>query len=405
MTQSPVLSICVPSRNRQVYFQQTILDLVRNPRTDVEFVVADNSDAPDIMNDFMAGVHDSRIRYLPSIDRVLPMEDNWERVMEAARGEWVVFIGDDDYVDPDLASIILDVVKRAPETEVIGWNRLTYKWPGFRPFAGNMPVPLMHRVVRYPHALLMKRMFLWENSTHMPANPFTVYHGAVRRSLALSMRTRYGGRFFEHPVVDYEFACKIVQSARRLVYVERPMSVLGTCADSNSAAANNFEKSLENYEELIRETGGGAEKSEWMEGFPFRGHLGIAGAIMGTQHWFKTKYRFPAEGWEKNFVRALALDCRHSQSRRAFDLQVELCRRALSDWKKGAYLSLFDPVYLERHNVPAYTGIKDNLLYVAEEIGDAQTPGAVHDIVKQMLPPQADLAYELGGSLPQTSAA
>ena len=43
MSDQPKLSICVPSRNRQDCFRQTILDLVANPRADVEFVIADTA--------------------------------------------------------------------------------------------------------------------------------------------------------------------------------------------------------------------------------------------------------------------------------------------------------------------------------------------------------------------------
>jgi glycosyltransferase involved in cell wall biosynthesis len=396
MSEAPRLSICVPSRNRQIYFQHTIRDLLRNPRGDIEIVAADNSDDPAIMNAFMATRADPRLRYLPSTDRCLPMEDNWERVLEAATGDWIVVIGDDDYVDPDLADILAGIALRAPQTEMVGWARLTYKWPGFREFAGNMTLPLTNRVTRYPQQALVDRLFRWEQATHMPANPFTIYHGAVRRDFAQALKARYGGRHFEHPVVDYEFGCKVVNSARHLVYVERSMSVLGTCPESNSAAANNFEKSLENYETLIRETGGGEEMSALMGDFPFRGHLGIAGAIMSVQHWFKTKYRFPVDGWEANFARALALDCRHSESRRAYDLQVELCRRALSGWRRGRFLEHFQPVYIERRNIPAYTGMKDGYLYVDERIGGAETPGRLHDIVKQIIGRPDDLVYALG---------
>ena len=56
---TPALSVCVPSRNRQHTFQQTIRDLLASPRRDVEFVFADNSDDPTIADDFMAGIDDA----------------------------------------------------------------------------------------------------------------------------------------------------------------------------------------------------------------------------------------------------------------------------------------------------------------------------------------------------------
>ena len=81
MPDVPKLSICVPSRNRQDCFRQTISDLTANPRTDVEFVFADNSDDPTIMDEFMRAINDPRIVYLPSGPLPLSMADNWERTV------------------------------------------------------------------------------------------------------------------------------------------------------------------------------------------------------------------------------------------------------------------------------------------------------------------------------------
>ena len=400
MSETPKLSIGVPSRNRQAY----IRDLIRNPRTDIEFVFADNSDDPSIMNHFMAGIDDPRVRYIPSTSQCLPMEDNWERVADASSGQWLCIIGDDDYVDTDLPDILSEIERREPRIEVVGWSRLTYNWPGFRALAGNMSIQMGNRAARFSQQQLIRGMFLWENAGHVPSNPFTIYHGAIKRSFAHKMRETFNGRFFEHPVVDYEYACKIVHSARHIIYVERPLSVLGACPKSNSAAIGNFEKSLENYKALVAETGGGQEMSAWMDGFPFNAPLGVAGSIMGTQHWFKSKYNFPVDGWEENFIAAMARDCGRAETRRTFDMQVELCRQALATWRNGRFLKQFSPHYIERMNAPVYTGMLNNTLYIDEKIGGAATPAALFDIVKCLVDQPENINFLMGTrSLPSAA--
>ena len=403
MFDRPRLSICVPSRNRQVYFQQTIRDLIRDPDPDIEFVFADNSDDPRIMDEFIAGIDDPRVQYLRSEDRCLAMEDNWERTAAAARGEWISIIGDDDFIDTSLCGILAEIQRQAPETECVGWSRLVYRWPNYRPTPGNIAVQTGNKAFRFPREQLIGGMFRWENAGRVPSDPFTIYHGAVRRGMLDKIHATFGRRHFEHPVVDYEYACKIIHSARHLVYLQRPISVLGACQESNSAAVNNFEKSIENYETLLQETGGGAEASEWMRGFPFKAHLGLAGCVMGTQHWFKSKYSFPVEGWEKNFVVALAKDCSFSETRRAFDLQVELCRRTLADWRGGAYLKFFEPCYVEKADLPAYTGLSGDALYLDDRIGDACTPAEVFAIVRAIIDRPEDISYELKSGLKKGS--
>ncbi len=66
----PRLSICVPSRNRQTWFAQTINALLENPRDDLEFVFADNSDDATIMADVIkAHRDDPRVVFLPPARR------------------------------------------------------------------------------------------------------------------------------------------------------------------------------------------------------------------------------------------------------------------------------------------------------------------------------------------------
>ena len=79
MTHVPTLSICVPSRNRQVYFQAVIRALTSSLRHDIELVFVDNSDDPTVMDAFIQPyLVDPRVRYVPSGATVRPMVDNWE---------------------------------------------------------------------------------------------------------------------------------------------------------------------------------------------------------------------------------------------------------------------------------------------------------------------------------------
>jgi glycosyltransferase involved in cell wall biosynthesis len=391
----PKLSICVPSRNRQDTFQQTITDLIFNPRADVEFVFADNSDDPAIMNGFMAGIADPRIRYLPAPSETLPMQDNWERTMAATTGEWIIFIGDDDYVDPDAIDIIHEIIRRQPATEVISWNRPSFKWPSYRPFAGNFNFSLRNDVIRLDRAMLVQRMFRWEGATHVPAAPFTVYHGAVSRRAAEEVKRRYGGRYFEHPTVDFDFGFKLLFTARDFVFINRPLSILGATEKSNSAAVGRYRRAMENYDTFLRDQGNRFETGGAMDDFPFKSSLGVASSIMSAQHWFKTHYRIRIDGWEENFVRALAIDCGRAIDRDEFDMHAELCRRAIAGFAKGKYSHAFAPRFTEG-SAGIFTGLNGTVLYVDERIGDCRTPAELYGILQSLIEPASALKYTFG---------
>ena len=81
--------------------------LARSEGQDFEVVVADNSDDPAPLADYLTNqLADPRFRLLPPEASVLPMVSNWERALEHARGRWISVIGDDDYIDPRLVAII-----------------------------------------------------------------------------------------------------------------------------------------------------------------------------------------------------------------------------------------------------------------------------------------------------------
>ncbi len=140
MTATPTLTICVPSRNRQYTFKETIRSLVISPRLDIQFVFADNSDDPSIMDAFMKDIlGDPRVTYLRSAERVYPMNENWERCIDAATGDFICVIGDDDYVDPDVADVLADLCANEKDVDVFVWNRLAYNWPDNRDIARRSP--------------------------------------------------------------------------------------------------------------------------------------------------------------------------------------------------------------------------------------------------------------------------
>lgn len=397
---APTLTICVPSRNRQRTFLQTIRDLLASPRRDVEFVLADNSDDPDIANDYMAGISDPRIRYLPSADRTLPMQDNWERTMRAATGDWVTFIGDDDYADPDVIDTIAAITARRPAVDAVGWARPSFKWPDYRPFAGNACVALGNAAYLADRQEQLQTLFLWKGAAPIPKTSFSAYHGAVRRSAMERIRAGFSDRYFEHPTVDFDCSCKLLLTARELVYVDRPFSVLGATAASNSSAMGRFSRVNEINAALKSEDGPRFD----VDGFPFTSRLGVAGSILATFNWFATRYGLPLVGWEENFFRALAVDCGKAEDRESFDRHVAACREAIAGWQDGKWLSAFNPRFTSRSQAAGYTGLLGTNLFVDESVGGCATPAQFYRLLQSMMAPASDIRFAFDGVAAEAAA-
>lgn len=395
MSDTPKLSICVPSRNRQACFQQTIRDLVASPRTDIEFVLADNSDDPRIMDGFIAAIDDPRVRYLPSVERTLSMMDNWERTVAASTGAWVCVIGDDDYVDPDVVDLIAAIEERDSKVDAIGWNRAAFQWGSARGEEKSVTLSMANRIIRSSHQAILDRLFGWLGATHVPQCPFGIYHGAVHRGTILRIKAQFANRCFEHPVVDYDFCHKLLASSNNLVYIDRPMSILGVSTESNSAAVGNAKASESAREAYLNENGDTFEVATVEGGFPFTQDTGVAGSIMAAQQWFKRKYDFRFPNWEGNFIRAIANECAIWRDRDDYDRYVAICRAAFQAWENGKYLKYFTPHYVERKPDGYFFGVNRRNLVINQDIGNATTPAEFYSIARQILPDAAEIAINL----------
>ena len=395
---SPLLSICVPSRNRQVYFQETIRALTASLRLDVEFVLADNSDNAAIMNDFMAErIGDPRIRYLPATAKALPMMDNWERALAAATGRYVAFIGDDDYLDPDLAVFILNL-ERMIQPDAIAWSGPNYLWPTPGSHPRSVAISLSTRVSRMPKPVLLRKAFLWEGASHVPLSGFSIYHGALSRKLLDRIRTMGNGRYFEFPVLDYEMAFKAILLGEVFIHSQRPFSVLGACPLSNSVTIGNLTAERAAQRVFFAEHGWNLNEAEWMHDTPFRTWHGVTACIYIIQHWLTHRIGMTQDGHEENLVHALARNCSLYRDPEDFAVITGEIRDALSVWHGGRHLDGFAPKFIQSPPVQSttrFTGLgPKNLLHFPDNIAGASTPGELFALMSDLLCPAQDVAID-----------
>lgn len=392
---APFLTICVPSRNRQRYFRETIGFLLESQREDVEFVFADNSDDPAVMNGFMADKVDARVTYLPAPPDTLSMKDNWERCLEAATGRWISVIGDDDLIDPDLADALKIAIALKPGLEAFGWSSLKYDWVTDSSPPRNVHVPLEATFHDMPQPLLFRRAFRWDDAGVTLTCGFSVYHSAISRGLLDRVKARFGGRYFEHPTLDYDNAMKNVAIGRDFVYCRRPFSIFGTCPESNTSAAWSPRRFAETIARTKTEFGRDYENDPWMAGFPFDTMLGMPASVVQAQQYLRFTYGLGLAGWEANFARSAAMYCGKFNDPEDFAAVTERYRTAFGAYRGGMFLKDFLPVFTPKREGKLYTGPMGSDLYVDDRIGGATSPASFYRAVNGLLSRPADLAAEL----------
>ena len=124
---SPKLSIIIPTRNRQYYALQCVKTLLKIQGNEYEIVVHDNSD-DDSLKEMLASYVDSeKVFYAYSADE-LSFCVNFEKSIEMSHGDYLVMIGDDDCVFPEIIDFVGALRQKNVDSVLFPTNTM-YVWP------------------------------------------------------------------------------------------------------------------------------------------------------------------------------------------------------------------------------------------------------------------------------------
>lgn len=242
MTNSPALSLIVPTRERAAYLSYAIRTCTASEVQDLEILVLDNA-STDNTADVMSDISDSRVRYMRNQQR-LSMRDNFEKGINESRGRVIGFIGDDDGIMPGAVETVLALLDSGT-VDAVSAARAHYFWPDLLSSRRDTALLPRGRGVLTLNARDQLRHVLRDNDYYrLPC----LYHGFVRRSVVDRIMQRQG-RFFLSSQVDMFSSIALSMEGIRYAYSATPLVVNG--ASSRSNGASHFGG------------GAGAEKALW----------------------------------------------------------------------------------------------------------------------------------------------
>ena len=234
-----VLSIVIPSKDRQDTAENVIRAMLLDQSQDFEIIVHDNS-SDDRLGQRIEALADSRVRYFHSTG-TLNMHQNFDRAIALAEGQFVIGIGDDDAVLPSASiSEIRKAIELGLEAIVPGLH--TYSWPGvehwhwgnyggrFDPFR---PTSSHEQGVHSTKAALA-RLYREGAASGLGILP-RVYQGFVARS-ALEAMVRDHGTCFPGASPDMANAVALCSYVDRVLVSEEATVISGHSAKSGAGA-------------------------------------------------------------------------------------------------------------------------------------------------------------------------
>jgi len=245
----PLVSVIIPTRERADTLAFTLATALDHQSRDYEVVVSDNASA-DHTRTVVERFQDGRIQYFNTGRRV-SMCGNYEFALEQARGDYVIYIGDDDAVIPGALDQLLARFRVAQEQVIHMWPLHIYDWP-----VDGKPAHVAYLApVREPTELDLKAKarFVVSVGGWRYGDLPSPYHCAIPKRILDAIRQRTG-KVFHSTQPDVFTAMAIPAFADRAINLGQTVTLNGRSARSNGLGFVQ-RSALANIERFIREYG------------------------------------------------------------------------------------------------------------------------------------------------------
>ncbi len=108
-----LFTIALPVRNGGTHLRRCVESILAQSRSDFELAILDNA-STDGTPEYLASLRDPRVQLYPS-GRPLTIEENWARIKDLPKREYVTTIGHDDLLDPNFLEIIARLIREHPD--------------------------------------------------------------------------------------------------------------------------------------------------------------------------------------------------------------------------------------------------------------------------------------------------
>lgn len=231
-----ILSIIIPTKNRQKYCKEAINQILSLQLSDIEICIQDNSDTNELES-FITDLNLDCVNYHYTKE-LLSFVDNFNEAVSLCNGEYACMIGDDDGILPN----ILEEVKRAKNKNldaVIPTLDVVYFWPSKKPIVkqGENGLLMCSKSMFNPYIVDQKKALI--NLIENAVQKYTdydlprLYHGIVKVSVLHQIKARVG-TYFGGLTPDIYMATALSFVCKKVERVYYPITISGICPNSGS---------------------------------------------------------------------------------------------------------------------------------------------------------------------------
>ena len=122
-------SVLLPTRNGAKYLKKCIQSILNQSYEDMELIVFDNANTDGSGLIIESFSNDNRMKHYKS-QTVVSVTENWNNALNKSSGDYVLMIGDDDYLLPGFFKKLELIIERNNEPDGITFNGYSFLYPG-----------------------------------------------------------------------------------------------------------------------------------------------------------------------------------------------------------------------------------------------------------------------------------
>ena len=251
---TPTLSILIPTKDRYNCLIPVVESLVLHfDNKEVEIIVQDNTNDNKEFLDFLKRLSSKKVKYFHS-KKQISMSENCNFSVKNSVGEFLILIGDDDYV---FSSIMKNIEwMKENDIEALNNNYMFYQWAGVKTKTVIRTIPeetyvLKKEIDNSYKFFETKKTLNYVRDTggsSGPKNMPRLYHGLVKRDV-LTRVYNTCGTYFPGASPDIAIATALACHLDKHAYFNGVFSIAGASKTSNTGLST-VKKNVRNLEDV-----------------------------------------------------------------------------------------------------------------------------------------------------------
>lgn len=236
----PLLSILVPTKNRENYAYSVTKQVLSFPYDNIQLIIQNNSDTNKLEVMLSDYKNDKRLKY-NYYQGILSTIDNFSQAVAFCDGEYICAIGDDDGINPEIIKIV-EWAKQNNIDAIKPGLQFFYVWPESgtsinKQNADNGAITISeitYKVKKSSTKIELEKLMGNGCQNYLSRNLVKVYHGIVKRKYIEQIK-EITGNYFGGLVPDIYSCIALSSLIKTVVSIDYPLTIAGVCKKSSSA--------------------------------------------------------------------------------------------------------------------------------------------------------------------------